>query len=413
MPSVRTIGLLAVACALMAAAGGADLRAATEDELGKTETKKSSDPKDIRVIIPSYSRDVDDNGCRLRSSPQERFSETDADLRHVRFEDLISEVIGRYSVRAGLDAPETFMASLAQLDGDTRTLALLDVLHDGLGRDGLHTFFYTRAGAYAPAIADALKAARLEREHAEFGRAMALFGPAYPVDEEARAKYFSYSSLDTPMNDFDRRMMEISRTSGSREAFAAAMVAFVERTPALWPRVEAERSKLGEIARLRYLNQALAQRLAVGGGSDAEIVARLNTLPIEQRTLLAMEFFNTEFSNGGVHQFFLNSSGAVAPEVYDAFREMDLPRQAAIYKRGLDMFGNKYPRDTQVRRDKYFNHSDWNDWDKQLSALTDEFYALDGGPTVVHLGSGAGVEGGPGIWSAMATYARAKKMLPC
>src|SRR5687767_8572675 len=118
MPSVRTIGLLAVACALMAAAGGADLRAATEDELGKTETKKSSDPKDIRVIIPSYSRDVDNNGCRLRSSPQERFSETDADLRHVRFKNLISEVIRRYSVRAGLDAPETFMASLAQLDGD-------------------------------------------------------------------------------------------------------------------------------------------------------------------------------------------------------------------------------------------------------------------------------------------------------
>ncbi len=154
------------------------------------------------------------------------------------------------------------------------------------------------------------------------------------------SKYFSYSSLDTPMNDFDRRMMEISRAFGSREAFAAAMVAFVERTPALWKRIEAERAKLGEVARLRYLNQALVQRLAVGGGSDTEIVARLTALPIEQRTLLAMEFFNTEFSNGGVHQFFLNSSGAVAPEVYDAFRELGLERQAAIYKRGLDMFGS-------------------------------------------------------------------------
>jgi hypothetical protein len=294
-----------------------------------------------------------------------------------------------------------------------RTLVLLDVLHDGLGRDGLHTFFFMRAGAYAPTIADALKAAGLEREHAEFRRAMALFGPAYPVDEEARAKYFSYSSLDTPMNDFDRRMMEISRAFGSRGAFAAAMVAFVERTPALWQRIETERSKLGEVARLRYLNQALLQRLAVGRGSDADIVARLNALPIEQRTLLAMEFFNTEFSNGGVHQFFLNSSGAIAPEVYDAFRELGLERQAAIYKRGLDMFGAKYLRDTQIRQAKHFDHGDWNDWDKRLSDLTDEFYALDGGPTVVRLGGGAGVEGGPGIWSGMAIYARAKKMLPC
>lgn len=155
------------------------------------------------------------------------------------------------------------------------------------------------------------------------------------------------------------------------------------------------------------------QRLAVGGGSDSDIVARLSALPIEQRTLLAMEFFNTEFSNGGVHQFFLNSSGAVAPEVYEAFRELGLERQAAIYKRGLDMFGSKYPRDTQMRRDKHFDHRDWNDWDKQLSDLTEEFYALDGGPTVVRLGGGAGVEGGPGIWAGMAAYARAKKMLPC
>jgi hypothetical protein len=93
MRRARTIGRLAAACALMVAAGAVDLRAATDDELGEHETKKSSDPKNIRVIIPSYSRDVDDNGCRRRSSPQERFSETDADIKHVRFEDLISEVI--------------------------------------------------------------------------------------------------------------------------------------------------------------------------------------------------------------------------------------------------------------------------------------------------------------------------------
>ena len=224
--------------------------------------KNSSDPKDIRVIIPSYSRDVDDNGCRLRSRPDERFSEADADIKHVRFADLISEVIGGYSVRAGLDAPETFMAKIAPLDTDMRTLVLLDVLRGGFGRDGLHTFFFMRTAAHAPVIAGALKAARLEREHGEFRRAMALFGPTYPVDEEARSKYFSYSSLDTPMNDFDRRMMAVSRTFGSREAFAAAMVTFVERTPALWKRIEAQRAKLGEVARLRYLNQALVQRLA-------------------------------------------------------------------------------------------------------------------------------------------------------
>jgi hypothetical protein len=32
------------------------------------------------------------------------------------------------------------------------------------------------------------------------------------------------------------------------------MVAYVERTPALWQRIEAQRARLGEVARLRYLN---------------------------------------------------------------------------------------------------------------------------------------------------------------
>lgn len=239
--------MMLTAAILAVGTGGA--YAATEEEVEQARNKNSSDAKDMHVIIPSYSRDVDDNGCRLRSGPDERFTEADADadadIKHVRFADLISEVIGGYSVRAGLDPPETFMAKIGPLDADTRTLVLLDVLRGGFGRDGLHTFFFMRTAAHAPVIADALKAAGLDREHTEFRRAMTLFGPAYPIDEEARSKYFSYSSLDTPMNDFDRRMMAVSRDFGSREAFAAAMVAFVERTPALWKRIEAERAKLG------------------------------------------------------------------------------------------------------------------------------------------------------------------------
>ena len=77
------------------------------------------------------------------------------------------------------------------------------------------------------------------------------------------------------------------------------------------------------------------------------------------------------------------------------------------------MFGGKYLRDMQKRRDKFFSQADWGAWDKRLQKLTDEFYALDGGPTLVRLGDQAAVEGGPGIWPAMAAYARTKQMLPC
>ncbi len=305
------------------------------------------------------------------------------------------------------------MAGLAPLDADMRTLALLDVLRDGLGRDGLHTFFFLSAGQHAPAISDALQAAGLEREHALFTRAMALFGPTYPADNKVRERNFGYASLDQPLNEFDHRMMEISRSFGSRDAFGEAMVGYVNRTPPLWQRIEAQRAQLGEVARLRYLNLALIQRTNIWDKPDAEVAALLAALPKEQRTLFAMEIFNAEFENGGVHQFFYNSAGVVAPEVHAAFLELGLDRQAAIFKRALDMFDKAYPRDMEQRRGKYFSHAGWNAFDKQLSDLTDEFYALDGGPTVVRLGGNTAIEGGPGIWSAMATYARSKKMLPC
>lgn len=413
MRMLHVIGVLAACTMLASGLDVVDLQAATEEDPPSAAKKKSTDPKDTRIPIPSYSKDVSDNGCPVRKGPEEVFAEADADLRHVPFADLISETVGRYSVRAILDGPETFAASLAPLDADMRTLALLDALHNGLGRDGLHTFFFTSAGRHAPAVGNALQAAGMQREHQTFEKAMALFGPAFPVDNEVRAKNFSYSSLDTPLNDFDRRMMEIAATFGSRETFGLIMVAYVERTPALWAKIEAKRAQLGERARLRYLNRALVRRTNIWDKPDAQVAAELAALPKEQRTLLVMDIFNAEFENGGVHQFFLNSSGAVAPEVYDAFIELGLEPQAAIFKRALNMFPGKYLRDMQQRSDRFFDRPEWSDWDRQLQALTDEFYDLDGGATVMRLGGNAAVEGGPGLWGAMAIYAREKKMLPC
>ena len=124
--------------------------------------------------------------------------------------------------------------------------------------------------------------------------------------------------------------------------------------------------------------------------------------------------FNSEFENGGVHQFFYNSEGAIALEVHDALIELGLERQAALLQRGIAMFGAPYIRDTQQRRDAHFhNHEGWNDWDARLSALTDEFYALDGGPAVYHLGGDMTIDGGPGIRHGMLSYARRKNLLPC
>jgi hypothetical protein len=122
------------------------------------------------------------------------------------------------------------------------------------------------------------------------------------------------------------------------------------------------------------------------GKPDVEAAPALAALPLEQRTLAALSVFNAEFENGGVHQFFYNSSGVIAPEVHAALLEIGLERQAAIFKKGLDMLPGTYIRDTEKRRDKFFSHNGWSPWDEKLQKLTDEFYALDGGPTVVQFG---------------------------
>jgi hypothetical protein len=192
------------------------------------------------------------------------------------------------------------------------------------------------------------------------------------------------------------------------------MVGYIERTPALWQTIESKRGQLGEVGRLRYLNQALLDRLQMWDKPDVEAAPALAALPLEQRTLAALSVFNAEFENGGVHQFFYNSSGVIAPEVHAALLEVGLERQAAIFKKGLDMLPGPYIRDTEKRRDKFFSHGGWSPWDEKLQKLTDEFYALDGGPTLVRVGDkAAAVEGGPGIWGGMARYAREKKLLPC
>ena len=73
MASVRAIGMLA-ACMLLAVSGVSAAREGTEGEdPAVSSKKKSDDPKDIKVLIPSYSKDVSDNGCRVRADPQETF----------------------------------------------------------------------------------------------------------------------------------------------------------------------------------------------------------------------------------------------------------------------------------------------------------------------------------------------------
>ena len=389
-------------------AAAAPLSAAPLDEMQPAK-KKPERLEDRLVPIPSYSPDVAHNGCHARKSAREPGA---AERPGIPFWSLVDHAAGRYSVQATIKSPEKFAEIIAPLDTEMRTLVLLHSLSRGMGRDGIHTYFFLSDSAVAPSVRDALKDAGFDREHELITRAMALFGSTYPVDNEVRHALFGYSKTGAELNAFDHRLLAISNEFGTRNQLDTKIIGYVERTPALWRRIEELREKLGDGARLEILVSELANIDLWKPFSDVK--AKLDALPKPERSVALVAIFNAEFENGGVNQFFYNSEGSIAPEIHEALLELGLERQAAIIKRGINMFGQTYPRDTQARRETYFGDGEAAEaFDRKLADLTDEIYALDGGPSVVRLGGETTIDGGPGIRYAMIDYARRNNLLPC
>jgi hypothetical protein len=415
-PSVRARVKAALAAAAFGFLVANPLYAASDTEIRPTSPPKNTSPREkkideIMVPIPGWSPEVASNGCHVRQSADELAPDRRPGVPELPFWALIEHAVRRYAVRAVVDPPEEYLKKVAALDDDLRRLALVFTLWEGFGREGLHTFFFLRGGAVAPAIRDALNEAGLAREFALFSRAMALFGQPYPVANEEREKLFGYSRPGGRLNAFDDELLAVSREFGSRQALAQRIAEYVNGKPALFGRIEGLRAKLGENDRLRFLTDALLQKVDWSKAA-ADVSRQLALLPAQERHLIALWTFNMEFENGGVHQFFYNSSGDLALEAYAAMVELGLDAQAEIFRRALAMFGEPYIRDNAKRRAIHFK-GEWSDWDKKLSAMTDEFYAIGGGAKVYRIKGDLAFEGGPGIRQAVLAYARRKNMLPC
>jgi len=67
--------------------------------------------------------------------------------------------------------------------------------------------------------------------------------------------------------------------------------------------------------------------------------------------LLAVHWILSEVSNGGLKQFFWNSTGILAPEAVEGFSQMGLPEVAKVVKEAMAFFGAEYPRDKNRRRE--------------------------------------------------------------
>ena len=300
-------------------------------------------------------------------------------LEHIPTIDVVRDAALAHLLPLTLDDEGEHAAALAQisaLDPDIRALLWLCWLDDGWGRDGLHTFFLLSAGDFAPQVLEALRHAQLEREAAVFAEAMALFGPHYPADQSVREKPFAWSQpgrqLDAVTtqpnapNAFDRALAAKATAFGTRSALAQRIADYVERTPTLQAWAEKARAELSDEQRLDWL----LSQLSVRSGGDAR--AEIANWPAPYRQLILLNVFMAEVLNGGVHQFFYNSSGDLAPQVALALEEAGLPDHAATLRRALDQFGTPYPADNGARRASHFSKA-WSDWDEALNAFTEEF----------------------------------------
>jgi hypothetical protein len=67
--------------------------------------------------------------------------------------------------------------------------------------------------------------------------------------------------------------------------------------------------------------------------------------------MFAAHFCLSELHNGGLLQFFWNSTGIIAPEAVEGFEAMGMPQLASIVSKAASLLGTPYPREREDRWD--------------------------------------------------------------
>jgi hypothetical protein len=95
----------------------------------------------------------------------------------------------------------------------------------------------------------------------------------------------------------------------------------------------------------------------------------------EIQLLWATSYGKADIENGGLHQFFVNSTGNFAPELCEGFDLLGLQPTATIVRRAMEFFGPTYPRRQELREQVLWQipgetRKEWDPFD----TLTDDFY---------------------------------------
>ncbi len=93
--------------------------------------------------------------------------------------------------------------------------------------------------------------------------------------------------------------------------------------------------------------------------------------PEVSRVLFAAHWCQSEICNGGFHQFYSNSTGVLAPEAYEAFQKLGMPKVANLIAQSMAWFDSPFPRDRAMRQVALDAHTELH------AESPDPFDALD------------------------------------
>jgi hypothetical protein len=314
--------------------------------------------------------------------------ENQAMLREIPDSDLLEIAFPAEFHRLIVDARDGYLAWLKTMPPEIVRLRLLlglaESIHDG-NAEGLHVFFSNPSGAVAPEVLAALREAGLAERADIFAAAMAVFGPGYPTSDKVRSEAFAHSflrvaegivpNLSRPPTAIDLKLRELGAHFPGKSAFRQEIIAHVRQESVLSAALAQARRDLSDDERLSYLQRRLLPGLS-GFGAAATIEAGIERMPLAYRRIFVLTLLEGELFNGGIHQFFFNSSGAFALPARQALRDLGLPTAAGALDEALAMFATPYPVSTEERRQRHFRQG-WSAWDDRLAALTGK---LDGQP---------------------------------
>lgn len=114
--------------------------------------------------------------------------------------------------------------------------------------------------------------------------------------------------------------------------------------------------------------------------SDGERRGGFGSLTKEEKVYYAVVVFEGEVYNGGILQFFSNSSGELYSEVIDALAVLEAHQTIDLLKRGTELiFGDIDPPNDRVLRNDLMrdnDHGPVQEWERELDEIENQI--LDG-----------------------------------